>query len=227
MYLYLVRHGLSTGNAAHILQGWMDTDLMPEGVAQAEKTADFFLRYGRQFGLDWRAIYASPLKRANDTAQAIGRALAITPVIDPQLREMHGGQVEGKTLEEWQQSFPNLIPRWQDRTDLDFGWPDGETRAGFRDRVLGAISAIIHRHAPLDNVIVVTHGGVINTYLRYAVYDNPGGVTDFSAGNCSVTHIRYDKGETWVGCLVNFNLQTHLAEDFDVADAANPDLALQ
>jgi broad specificity phosphatase PhoE len=226
LYLYLVRHGLSTGNVARFLQGWMDTDLTPEGEEQARKTAEFFAHYGRRHGLNFTALYSSPLKRAYDTARAIGRELKLKPIADPSLREMHGGQVEGKTLEEWQSAFPGLRTKWENRADMSFGWPGGETRAAFRDRAVGTIRGIVERHDPLDNVIVVTHGGVIRAYLNHAGLDNPAGLREFSAGNCSITHVRYDHEGTWIGCLVDFNQQAHLEDVYDVAEAANPDLAL-
>jgi broad specificity phosphatase PhoE len=45
MNVYLVRHGLSTWNVSGRLQGWANTDLTPEGFAQAQRTAEFFAEF--------------------------------------------------------------------------------------------------------------------------------------------------------------------------------------
>ena len=80
---------------------------------------------------------------------------------------------------------------WKDRANLDFGWPGGETRRAFRDRCLRAIAEIVAHHEPYDNIIVVTHGGVIRAYLTAPALDDPMGPRSYEADNCSITHIQF------------------------------------
>jgi probable phosphoglycerate mutase len=239
MNLCLVRHGLTPWNVAGRLQGWANTDLTPEGVEQAEKTAEFFAEYSRRQRLRFTAIYSSPLLRAWMTAHAIGEALGLIPIPTPDLREMHGGVVEGLRREEWQARYPQLRAAWEDRANLDFGWPGGETRRAFRARSLRAIGEIVAQHSSSDNVIAVTHGGVIKAYLTAAGLDDPMGPRSYDAANCSITHLQFLTDDTsgsaalWsVGCVLDFNYVSHLDDDDDMDPGARSlvgaaDLALQ
>jgi probable phosphoglycerate mutase len=233
MNLYLVRHGLSTWNVAGRLQGWRDPDLTSEGRGQVAATAAFFAALRTRQHLTFAALYSSPLRRAWQTATAIGAQVGLTPQAVPDLREMHGGLVEGLTENEWQQRYPNLIPAWRDRANLDFGWPGGETRRAFRQRCVRVINALTARHAPEAHLIIVTHGGVIKAYLNATHPADPGGPRPYDADNCSITHLTLpgvgngdDTGA--VSCIRAFNQQDHLgALSRDSGPESRADLALQ
>jgi 2,3-bisphosphoglycerate-dependent phosphoglycerate mutase len=233
MNLYLVRHGLSTWNVAGRLQGWRDPDLTSEGRGQVAATAALFAALHAQQRLSFAALYSSPLRRAWHTATAIGAQLGLTPQAVPDLREMHGGVVEGLTQAEWQQQYPNLIPAWRDRANLDFGWPEGETRRAFRARCVRVINALMARHDPDAHLIVVTHGGVIKAYLNATRPTDPGGPRPYDADNCSITHLSWPAPGSGdeirsVSCIRAFNQRDHLGQP-GRADGAEgrADLALQ
>lgn len=232
MNLYLVRHGLSTWNVAGRLQGWRDPELTSEGQGQVAATAASFVAVRTHQRLTFAALYSSPLRRAWHTAAAIGAQLGLTPQAVPDLREMHGGVVEGLTQDEWQQRYPNLIAGWHDRANLDFGWPGGETRRAFRARCVRVMQALAARHDPAANLIVVTHGGVIKAYLNATHPTDPGGPRPYDADNCSITHIFLptngsgDSGS--VSCIRAFNQRDHLGhQGREGAPEGRADLALQ
>lgn len=237
MNLYLVRHGQTAWNVDGRLQGWTDVPLNAEGVEQAERTADFFADYQARQRLRFYAIYSSPSSRAWTTATYIGAGLDLAPIAVPDLREMHGGAIEGLRREEWQARYPAVARAWQDRENLDFGWPGGETRRAFRARALRAITEIVAQHRSYDNLIVVTHGGLIKAYLHAAGLEDPLGPRAYDAANCSITHVQFladeggSNGEIWsVGCLRQFNYVEHLQEDeadAGLVSATTADLALQ
>ena len=134
----------------------------------------------------------------------MGRHVGLAPVAEPGLREMHFGVVEDTLSDAWQ-AYPDLMPHWRDRTDLDFGWPGGETRRQLHARVFAAMAAIVARHQPGDQVIVVSHGGPIRAYLT-AVTRHPSlAEADLTRdlGNCSITHIHFARKATaweWAAC---------------------------
>ncbi len=232
MNLYLVRHGLSTWNVAGRLQGWRDPDLTHEGRGQVAATAISFAAIHARQRLTFAALYSSPLRRAWQTAEAIGARLGLTPQAVPDLREMHGGVVEGLTQAEWQQRYPTLIAGWDDRANLDFGWPGGETRRAFRARCVRVLSTLVARHDPEANLIVVTHGGVIKAYLNATRPTDPGGPRLYDADNCSITHLflpsagSSDTGS--VSCIRAFNQRDHLGHvGRESAPEGRADLALQ
>ncbi len=230
MNLYLVRHGFSTGNRDGRIQGQWDTALTSEGQRQAGMTGRFLAQYFA--GMRWsvNALYSSDLRRAWHTAEAIGRYLQLSPVRVPGLREMNAGMVEGMTTAEWQALYPALEQGWHDRANLDFGWPGGETRHQLIERVTNTIGAIVARHGPYDNVIAVTHGGVIRAYLNNAVTRSDElADAEVGASNCSISQIQFDEhgGHIGIGCLLMLNARQHLVDPLgDDAPAAAPrDLA--
>lgn len=223
MNLYLVRHGISTGNQARRLQGQWDTDLAPEGVRQAGATGRFLAHYFAGLREPVAALYTSDLKRARQTAETIGRYLNLTPLTNPGLREMHAGRAEGMTTEEWERAFPGLAEGWREAQNLDWGWPDGETRRQLVERATQTLDAIVDLHRHAQHIVAVTHGGVIRAYLNNAVTRTPElADADVRAGNCSIHHIQFSpQGKALgVGCLIMLNRTEHLA---DPAGADTPD----
>jgi 2,3-bisphosphoglycerate-dependent phosphoglycerate mutase len=88
--LWLVRHGESTWNIAGLAQGHNDeAELTERGLRQAAEAA-------AQFGYrPVRAIYASDLRRAQQTAAAFAAVLGLPVRQDPRLRERSLGVLEG------------------------------------------------------------------------------------------------------------------------------------
>ncbi|MDX6421295.1 MAG: hypothetical protein QOG28_5915, partial [Trebonia sp.] len=88
--LWLVRHGESTWNTAGLAQGHNDeAELTERGRRQvAEAAAQFGYR-------PVRAIYASDLRRARQTAAAFAAVLGLTVYADTRLRERSLGVLEG------------------------------------------------------------------------------------------------------------------------------------
>lgn len=88
--LWLVRHGESTWNTLGLAQGHNDqARLTARGLRQAAEVA-------RQFrGIQVRAVYASDLRRARQTAAPLAAAAGLPVVLDARLRERSLGVLEG------------------------------------------------------------------------------------------------------------------------------------
>lgn len=152
--IYLVRHGETEWNREGRLQGQQDSPLTDKGRAQAHR-----------IGLALRAvvdnpggcrIIASPLGRAFQTAEIIGRALGLENPeihIDARLREIAFGAWEGMTLDEIAVGDPETLRRCQ----KDF-WtvasPGGETFTAVERRVKAWLDDL----AADARAIVVAHG---------------------------------------------------------------------
>ncbi len=203
MDLILVRHGESVGNKMGFVQGWQDTNLTPLGVAQAAAVA---ARLQADY-LPIDAVYASPLQRAWRTAQAISRRTQLEPMVEPDLREMHFGLIEGMTQLEWRKKFPELLPGWADSDNLDFGWPGGETRGEFAARVERTMARLIAA-APYERLLVVAHGGVFSTYLSILLTGASTNWRNYHVNNCTITLLKLGAGEPQ---LVLFDDDAHLA----------------
>jgi broad specificity phosphatase PhoE len=167
--LLLIRHGQSEFNAERRWAGWEHrSPLTGQGEAEAQALADDL---ASESDIEW--VYTSPLLRARQTAQIIGKALGLTPLELAELREVNVGHVGGLTTEEFGANYPEDFARWQDRTDIGFTWPGGENRCGFFRRTARAMDHIVSMH-PDDKVVVVCHGGVIRAALAHYLPDDYG-----------------------------------------------------
>jgi uncharacterized phosphatase len=147
----IVRHGQTDWNLEKRIQGSTDIPLNSLGRAQAAETG-LSLR-----GTRWDAVVTSPLVRAHETARIIAGELDHpAPLVVPELTERHHGEIEGLTFAERQARFPDgsVVPGL-------------ETRQAVLDRVLPALERLATAH-PDRELVVVCHGGVIGTLVRYA-----------------------------------------------------------
>ena len=182
----LVRHGQSTWNREHRIQGQLDPPLSTEGRRQAELV-------GRRLaGRRIEGFYASDLKRAWETAQAIGAAIGHAPEPSPGLREIYLGEWEGLRTDELAQRFPDAWARWNEEPDWDLV-PGGEGAEPFESRVAAALDAIFERHTHGD-VLVVTHGGVIQVALHRVVGRPSHGLFPFKIQNASISVVEKRDG---------------------------------
>lgn len=122
-----------------------------------------------------------------ETALVIGRIIDHEPVPDVSLREIFLGDWEGLTTTEIADRFPHEWAAWVEEPDWDVV-PGGEGAAAFDTRVAGAVDAIAERH-PHGDVLVVTHGGVIQVALHRIVGRASRGLFPFKIQNSSLSVI--------------------------------------
>lgn len=209
--LTLVRHGQQQAPSAgghYVPTDWVDPPLSDLGHRQAETTAATLA------GEPVDAVVCSHLRRAHDTARAVGARHGLEPVVYPELREVetYRGLPEGLTLPEavppvvWQGITARFTrtPRW----DL---LPFSEPSAAFRSRVVTAVEGVLALH-DVAHLVVVCHGGVINAYLAELL-----GIADdmfFRPAHASLTRLLVHEDRR---VLHTLNELTHLA-------AADPSL---
>jgi probable phosphoglycerate mutase len=184
--LLLVRHGQSTWNREHRIQGQLDPPLSEEGRRQAASLAR------RLAGRRLAGFYASDLKRAWETAQAVATANGIEPEPAAGLREIFLGDWEGLRTHELAERFPEAWARWTDEPNWDLV-PGGEGAAMFETRVIAALDAIFEQHGHGD-VLAVTHGGVIQVALHRVVGRPSHGLFPFKIQNASISVIEKRDG---------------------------------
>jgi broad specificity phosphatase PhoE len=183
----LIRHGETSANVEGVWHGSIDTALTPRGRSQAERVAEHIARTRA----DARALYASPLARARDTAQPIAERLGLSPCLEPDLREYHLGEWEGisyATLAREHRLFERM------RDDPDWQPGGGESARQVAERLARSLLAIAERH-PGERVIVVSHGGALTLGLGLLLD------ADVSAwrrvmSNCAVSDLRFDPAPT-------------------------------
>lgn len=206
--LLLVRHGASEpavpGRPFAMVDGHGDPALAPEGREQALRVAH------RLEGEHLDALYVSNLRRTAETAAPLAERLGLTPVVEPDLREVHLGEWEGGMLRKHMaEGHPvALRVRAEERWDVI---PGAEPTADFADRVGGAVGRIVAAH-PGGRVAVFAHGGTIGALMSIAV----GGGRGFAFVGCdngSISHLVALDGH-WV--VRRFNDTSHLQDGFDL-----------
>ena len=152
MELWLIRHGLPLRIDGG--DGPADPALAPEGREQAQLMADWWSRHH----LD--AIYASPMRRAHETAMPLATATGLDIELDDGLKEFDAHLDFYVPLEELradEEAWNRLVEEWLS--------PEAEAnRQQFRLEVVKTVDAIAARHEG-ERVALVCHGGVINAYL--------------------------------------------------------------
>jgi phosphoserine phosphatase len=148
--LLLLRHGETAWNRERRYQGWTDTPLSPEGLVQAEAAARELKEHA------FAAVYASPLRRALDTAVAIAAPHGLDVETDPAFKELAFGEWEGLTLDEARARDTVLYEGWAKTPHL-CSPPGGESLAQARERVLGGLDRLRAGH-PDAVVCLVAHG---------------------------------------------------------------------
>lgn len=192
-HLVLIRHAESVANANHIMQGWSDAPLSPQGEEQAMRLATWL--HTNNPGA--RALFASPLKRAYTTARYVGEALGLPVQTREGLRELGLGQLEDSEASE---------------LDAALKYPDFETRYGvetlpvFGERVLGTLFGLLAVYEG-STLVVVAHGGVIGMALSYWLnHDISRTWTDYYTENTAINELVF--GEQQVE-MVRYNQFDH------------------
>ncbi|MEX5632180.1 bifunctional RNase H/acid phosphatase [Parafrankia sp. FMc2] len=156
----LLRHGQTPMSVEKRFSGNVEAALTDTGLNQAAAAAD------RLRDEPFDAVISSPLKRARQTADALGRDY----LIDEDLRETDFGAWEGLTFGEVRERFPDELNAWL--ADPAVPPPGGESLLGTVARVTAARDRIMARY-PAGRVLVVSHVTPIKALTQLALAAEP------------------------------------------------------
>lgn len=197
MELTLVRHGQSTANRDGILQGQYDAPLSELGRRQANQLGTWF----RERAMVWDAVYCSPLLRAQDTARIITEHLGSpAPVEEPDLAEIHAGEMQGKTGTELRREHASFYTRGIDGLG-DYAEFGGESYDAVQLRVQRFIARLSERHrAKEHHILIVSHGGLMFQLTKALICQPVPRVLLLKFGNCSATRLSLrERRGTYIG----------------------------
>jgi broad specificity phosphatase PhoE len=157
MRLLLIRHGEVEARYQRIFGGRIDMNLSPRGKRQAKILADYL----QAKTID--AIYASPMKRVQQTLAPTLKNIPRPQTIFSNLREIDFGDWTGLNWEAVRLKFNFAVHEWLHKIE-DPGSPNGESGNTFRARIEPCLREIIQKH-PGENVAIFCHGGVIRMIL--------------------------------------------------------------
>jgi broad specificity phosphatase PhoE len=155
--LYLVRHGATQLTAEDRFSGAEGVELSEEGRSQAVRLGE---RLERE---EIRAVYASPLSRALETARLIAKLCKLSVETRDALREISHGHWEGLTRPEVETRYPDEYASWE-ADPFTFAPEKGESGVAVLARALPVIREIVTRHAG-ERVLVVSHKATIRILI--------------------------------------------------------------
>jgi probable phosphoglycerate mutase len=138
-----------------------DPPLDDRGLEQAERLAARLVHSSPP-----AAILTSPLTRCRQTLAPYQRAMGAVPDIVDDLREVYIGRWEGMRFEDILSEDEEIARKFRDQEAMFSMSPGGESGEQLRARVVPAIEGALARQGDGD-LLVVTHGGVINAYLGH------------------------------------------------------------
>jgi broad specificity phosphatase PhoE len=161
--LFLVRHGETADNKEMRYIGLRDLPLTAHGMQQARIAGNALAAF------PVRIIVSSALRRAVDTAAAIGEACGAEVRIDARLAEGSFGNWEGKTRAEVLKISgrdAEWLARWE--SDAAFAPPGGESIEDIQRRMLDLVRELKNEF-PGCGVVLVSHVGPIKALLAAAM----------------------------------------------------------
>ena len=153
----LTRHGQTAWNEIRKVQGHSDTELTPEGIRQAELLA-------RNCPLEKiSAIYSSDLIRAKTTAEILAKKFNLQVQLEKNLREINFGDLEGKTLADFEKQDPQNFYNFFNKPD-ELKINNAETFQELQERAMNTIKKIIAAHQN-ENIHMMALFTILFTYL--------------------------------------------------------------
>jgi probable phosphoglycerate mutase len=201
----LVRHGASEaavdGEAFELLEGQADPALSEDGERQALMAAAAIARE------EIEALYITPLRRTAQTAAPIAALTGLEPVVLPELREVHLGELDGGAFRIAVARRDPLVAEVfaKERWDVI---PGAESAEGFAARTRAGLARILEGLQPGATVAAVVHGGVIGELCRQCSDSRPFAFVHADNGSFTRLAVLPD-GRRWVR---TFNEGGHLRQ---------------
>jgi len=193
--LYLLRHGEVESRYHKVFGGKIDMELSPLGHDQVKAAANYFQRHPPH------VMYASPMKRVQQTLAPLAQWTGLKPTILPGLREVDFGAWTGLSWDQVYERFQVSAFDWLNQLELG-SIAEAESTADFRRRVDDALRQILS-HSPNQEIAVVAHGGTIRMILAL-ILDLPfTKMAAFDIEYASITKVKISEHKTVVE-LLNF-----------------------
>jgi alpha-ribazole phosphatase len=190
---WLLRHPEPEAFAQGRCYGSLDVGLSPRGVRQADEVA------GALTVEPFAAIYTSPSRRCAEAATKIAAGRTCPLEIMDELRELHFGELEGRTYDEIAEAYPEIYRQWMERpTGVRF--PGGERFVDMVERVMSAETNLRLRHAG-QSIALVTHAGAIRIILGNALGMDLANIFRIGQQYGAVNLVRYFGSNPVVGLM--------------------------
>ena len=179
---WYIRHGHNLANQPprRLSHKVIDYPLTELGITQATTLAGRLARERAP-----AAIYASPLRRAVQTAEIIARSVSGDVVIVEELRELNVGDLDGRSDEEAWAIHDRVLADWQAGRH-DSAFPGGEDYHQTAMRLGEALRNAL-RHPDGNRVLFIGHGAILRATIPAICPATPRPATDLR--NCGIAEL--------------------------------------
>ncbi len=214
--LLLVRHGLSSFNLEHRIQGRNDlSTLTSEGEAQAFKTGEELAQ------IPIHAVYSSPLQRAADTAKNILKAMnkELEPIFDKGLLEVDLGPWSGLTINEVISKYPDAYKTWKkEPKELVLKRNDGSEFKPINqliEQTRDFLERLLQKHSLGQNetVLIIGHNAILRCLILELIGHPKNGFRRLQLNNSSLSvfNLKPSKNNSFEVQIECLNSTTHLS----------------
>ena len=184
-HIVTVQHTQSVHHTNGMVGSWTDWDLTDLGRSQADRIGQ---KLKDELAGRETVIYASDLKRAQQTADEIAKYLGAEPVLRPELRERNLGRCCGKSVQ-WLRE--NL--ECQEKTVDDRLFSDGESKRDAWNRLRPFYEEVMAGKD--ETILIVSHGDLLSlwnimflslpveSFHTVDIYGSAGGVSHLFVGD--------------------------------------------
>ena len=160
--LILIRHGQSLWNAENRFTGWVDIELSEKGMGEAKSAGE------KLSGIEFDAVYASGLVRAQRTAEIIldiNHSWSGEVIHDSRLNERNYGDLQGRNKQECREEFgEEQVKKW--RRSFEGIPPGGESLRMTSERTLPCLfEQIVPNLESGETVLVAAHGNSLRSLV--------------------------------------------------------------
>lgn len=155
--LYFLRHGETTHSQTGNFCGRFDPELTAVGHEMAQAFADVYC------GLEWKAAFVSPMKRAMATAKPLCEAVNIPMQIREGIQEVDFGKWENQSRAYVEEHYDDDYTRWI--TEPAWNPPTGGETALQAASRADMVIAEIRKTYQDGNILVVSHKTTLRIIL--------------------------------------------------------------
>lgn len=212
----LVRHGQSTYNVKRLIQGQIDVSKLTElGIAQARQVGETLK------GIPFDQIYASPLKRAYKTAEAIVEVLRTElpdiplPEAVDTIKEIDLPLWEGLSFSDAEAQYPDVYRAWRnDPVNCMMPLADGSEFYPVRslyDRASRFWAEVLPKHVG-ETLLVVAHSAINRALIATALGKGPEIHERLGQANCAISVLNFGQDLNDGVQVESMNLTSHMGE---------------
>lgn len=180
--VFLICPGVTDWHRDDKLLGRRDIPLNQEGKAQAEHLAQAL------DGIHIAEVISSPLQRALQTADVIGRRFGIETARDNRLIDFHLGAWEGKPA-----SAILDTPEYQQflSAPMNAAIPGGDNHEDVKRRAVAAIEQALEDNPSGAAIAIITHARVIRLLLAHYMAAPPATYHQIQLGPASLSVLQF------------------------------------